>query len=84
MSWDPSIATIKYPESIQCLAWSPCSRFIAVSLNSVMEIQILDAVTLKRLKSFTPPHHFTRFLTFSPESRSLMRFGGSDSEVFTS
>ena len=83
MSWDPRIAIINRSHSIRCIAWSPCSRFIAISLDSAMEIQILDAATLKRLKSFTPPHHSTHLLAFSPEGRSLMWLGG-ESEAFTS
>ena len=84
MSWDPSIATIKCSDSIHCIAWSPCSRFIAISFLYGMEIHLLDAATLKRLKSFTspPPHHHIDLLTFSPESRSLMWFSDR-SKAFT-
>ena len=83
MSWDPSIASIKCSDSIRCIAWSPCSRFIAISLGTVLGIQILDAVTLKRLKTFTPRHHSTQFLGFSPDSRSLL-WSGDRSDVLTS
>jgi len=70
ISWDTSIVTIKSPNPIKHIAWSPCSKFVAISLESA-EIQILDGVTLKQLKLFTPPHHSTHSLAFSPESRLL-------------
>ena len=80
MSWDPAIATIQYSNSVRCITWSPCSRFIAISLYNIDGIQILDAVTLKQLKLFMPPHHFTELLAFSPESRLLtwVSFGGRE------
>ena len=77
MSWNPSIATIKSSEAVRKVVWSLCSRFVAISLedDSVREIQILDAVTLKQLKTFTPPHPYTQSLTFSPERRLLTSLG---------
>ena len=83
MSWDPSIATIKCSRPIEYTVWSPCSRFIAISLEDIVGIQILDAVTLKRLKFFTPPHYHTQLFTFSPKSHLLTWLGG-EPEVFTS
>jgi len=83
MSWDPSIATAAFSDKIQCIAWSPCSRFIAISFEKWMGVWILDAVTLKRLKYFTSPNRPTGLLTFSPEGRSLVWFSDT-SEVFTS
>jgi len=83
MSWDPSIATIKRSKGIQSIAWSPCSRFIAISSQDSTEVQILDAVTLKRLNSFVPPHRSTRLLAFAPTNRLLMWLGG-DPRVFAS
>jgi len=74
MSWDPSIATIKCSDSIEFLAWSPCSRFIAISILSEGKTHLLDAVTLQRLKSFESPRFSVDLLAFSPEGRSLIRF----------
>jgi len=82
-SWDPTIATIKRSNGIQCIAWSPCSRFIAISSQDSAGVQILDAVTLKQLNSFTPPHRSTQLLAFTPTNRLLMWLGG-DPRVFTS
>ena len=81
--WDPTIATIKFHNQIQRITWSPCNKFIAMSLYDVMEIQILDAVTLKQLKSFTTPEGLTQLLTFSPKSRFLTWFG-TKTKVFIS
>jgi len=83
MSWDPSIAATTCPGSIWCIGWSPCSRFIAISFSTGTEVHLLDAVTLKRLKSSKHPHHPTDLLTFSPESRSLIWFS-YEPNAFTS
>ena len=72
MSWNPAIATITYSNLMFGSVWSPCSRFIAVTGKYFKEgIQILDAVTLKQLKSFTLPHGPTELFAFSPESHFL-------------
>ena len=55
------------------IRWSPCSRFVAVALRGTIEIR--DAATLERLHIFTPPSPGkTRWLSFSPDSRSLTWF----------
>ena len=80
MSWDPSVATTRCSslETIHKTVWSPCSRFIAVSFGATSgtKIQILDAVTLKQLKIFTPLQYDIQLFAFSPESRSLTLVGG--------
>ena len=48
-SWDPSIATKKFPKEIKTVVWSPCSKFIAIALKDFPGIVILDAVTLGQL-----------------------------------
>jgi len=53
--------------------WSPCSRFIAGDLHK--EVLILDATTLERLYTFTPIRR-ARWLSFSPDSRSLTDIKG--------
>jgi WD40 repeat protein len=75
VSWDPAIATVKYSGLLDCLAWSPCSRFIALDPSTGTQIQILDGVTLERLKSFAIPDGTTKLLTFSPEGRLLTWVG---------
>ena len=46
-------------------------------------VQILDAVTLKQLKFFTPPLRHTQLLTFSPENR-LLTWAGITTVAFVS
>ena len=59
ISWDPAAATLTHPDYIQSPTWSPCSRFIAISIlkyhktSLEYEIFLLDAATFKQLKSFT-------------------------------
>ena len=83
ISWDSAVATIKPAHGVSHAAWSPCSRFVAISLRSDAGIQILDAVTLKQLKSFIPPHTYTQLLTFSPDGH-LLTWVSSTSEVLIS
>ena len=75
MSWDRVVAATKCSHEIQLAIWSPCSMFIAIGwYGSTTEIQILDAATLKRVKSLTTQRGDTQLLTFSAESRLLTRF----------
>ena len=72
MSWDPVVATTYHEDLRYHVAWSPCSRFIAVAKGTTVEI--LDAVTFNRLNTFESPHHshHSARCTFSPNSRSLI------------
>jgi WD40 repeat protein len=83
ISWEPVVATTRHGSLVYKTAWSSCSRFIAVSMCRTVEI--LDAVTLERLHSLTHPaaneipygiENATeeRWLSFSPDSRSLTQF----------
>jgi len=70
---------MEFPSSIEVVAWSSCSRFIAVAWGkSKATIEVLDAVTLGRFAIL----HFplgelggTRWLIFSPGARLLTWFG---------
>jgi len=78
MSWDPVIVAAKYPPDISCIAWSPCSRFIAISTAwYTTETQILDTATLKRVKSLSSQRGHTWSLAFSAGGRLLARLSGS-------
>ena len=75
VSWDPSIANIRFPGGSSATGWSPCSRFIAAAHNSSSGIVILDAVTLEQLHTMHFPHsslwlHFT----FSPGGHLLTAY----------
>jgi len=71
MSWDPVIVAAKCSLQIWRTVWSPCSRFIAI--DCFTEIQILDAATLKRVKSLTVQQGRPLLLAFSVDSRLLTR-----------
>ena len=43
--WGPNFATVQHSDAILTVAWSSCSRFIAVELLESTEV--LDAVTLE-------------------------------------
>ena len=79
-SWDPTIATTKCSYLIWRTAWSSCGKFIAVrGFDSAMGIQILDAVTLKRLKSFAHQEGSTQLFAISAGSRVLTWLGRNSS-----
>jgi len=79
MSWDPVIVAVNCSHSIWHAVWSPCSRFVAI--DCCTGIQILDAVTLKRIKSLTVQHGRPLLLAFSADSRLLTRLS-DDPEAF--
>ncbi|KAF9646338.1 hypothetical protein BDM02DRAFT_3262324 [Thelephora ganbajun] len=80
-SWESSIAATRFPSSIGTTAWSPCSRFIAISLREVIEV--LDAVTLKRATTFYSPAFETVWVVFSPNTRLLTWYGGRPMELIS-
>jgi len=82
VSWDPAIATTKLPSTIFYATWSTCNRFIAISQHFMEEVQILDAVTLKKLRSLRSLGLISHHLAFSPDGHTLTGFGGK-SESFT-
>ncbi|KAF9645709.1 hypothetical protein BDM02DRAFT_472784 [Thelephora ganbajun] len=73
VSWDPAIVAKR--DFCEAAAWSPCSRFIAIS-NNMSRTEIVDAATLKRLTILESPRGQTRKLVFSPDARLLMSYGG--------
>ena len=82
ISWEPNIAGVKHGGSVEKAVWSPCGKLIAIGLSKTIEI--LDAVTLERLHTFTHPRAVeTLFLSLSSGSRSLTWFGHGDYELIT-
>ena len=73
VSWDTSIASVKFPDWIQATAWSPCSRFIAATYHGSSEVVILDAATLKQLHTMDPLEKkvFWGNIIFSPKGHLL-------------
>ena len=75
-SWNSTAVTFKCAHSILAIAWSLCSRFIAVATESFGGIQILDAVTLDPLLTISPIPHAADYgyLIFSPGGHLLTLF----------
>ena len=73
ISWNPSIAAIRFPGRIRTAVWSPCSRFIATVNKGSPGIAILDAATLEQLHTMQPPKlpFDWDHIVFSPGSRLL-------------
>jgi len=78
MSWDPVVAAVKCSYEILHAVWSPCSRFIAIDCST--EIQILDGVTLERVKSLALQRGHPQVLTFSADARLLTGLSGWSEE----
>jgi WD40 repeat protein len=56
----------------------------SLRLACLEAVKVLDAVTLERLHTFTAPRDMgTRWLSFSPDSRSLTLFLGGDYGIIT-
>jgi len=83
ISWGPTFATLRQGDSVRMVAWSSCSRFIAVGPSKRTEV--LDAATLELLHNFTHPEFpsETGWLSFSPDNRSLTRINGEYYECIT-
>ena len=77
ISWALSVAIARHSNFVEQVAWSSCSRFIAVGLWEAIEIR--DAATFERLHTFTHPETDKfRWLSFSADSRSLTWFSSDD------
>jgi len=81
ISWGPNFATAKHSDFVRTVAWSSCSRFIAVGVSSHTEV--LDAATLEQLYVFIHPTSPDGWLSFSPDGRSLTRINRRDNRSTT-
>ena len=70
-SWDACVASSGFSSLVRDAIRSPCGRFVALALGSVIEVR--DSNTLEILSIPKPPiARFTpRFLMFSPDGRLL-------------
>ena len=71
ISWDPSIASAQFSSMVAGAVWSPCSRFIAITILSYNGMVVLDGVTLKQVYTMHNPNsERTRWnrAIFSPDS----------------
>ncbi|KAF9646646.1 YVTN repeat-like/Quino protein amine dehydrogenase [Thelephora ganbajun] len=79
--WESNIAAMKFSSTIDTAAWSPCSRFIAISWGK--QTEILDAVTLERVTTLHSPADETTRLVFSPDTRLLTQCGHRPSKCIS-
>ena len=68
-SWDLSIANGRCCGKVECVAWSPCSKFIAIAHSKSSEVAIHDATTLEQLHTLQSENSNTIWgsLQFSPD-----------------
>jgi WD40 repeat protein len=82
ISWKSIPTLVRHLPDTEAAVWSPCSRFIAVAQPETIEIR--DAVTLMPLHTFTHTSiGGTQWLSFSPDSGSLMQFSHGDNLLTT-
>ena len=83
ISWGPNFATVKHNNDIvRTVAWSSCSRFIAVGLRKRTEV--LDPVTFEQLHTFAHPFSDNgQWLGFSPGGHSLTWINSEDNRPTT-
>ena len=77
-SWNLSSGARHCSHSIRSVAWSPCSRFIAITSESAQVIEVLDAVTLSKVTVLGLPVGVSIWkLLFSPDGCLLTCEGGN-------
>ena len=74
-SWEPAAAVLFTGSNESAVAWSPCGGFIARSVRKPAMVEILDATTLGKIKALRSSSGSTQLLDFSPDGRTLIRFG---------
>ena len=76
-SWDLSVANSRYSSDVDAVAWSPCSKFIAITLSGFSDVAILDATTLEQCHTLHSKNPDTLWggLRFSPNGHLLTGCG---------
>jgi len=83
MSWDTNTAATTHSSEIELVVWSPCNRFIAVTLEDTWMVDVLDSATLQHVQTLESPHDMSttgRMLAFSPDSCNLTCSSGDDED----
>jgi len=73
-SWDTNTASTTRSSEIELVAWSPCNRFIAITLKDTWVVDVLDSVTLQHVQTLESPQNIStkgRALVFSPDGYIL-------------
>ena len=81
LSWDSNTAATTHSSQIELVVWSPCNRFIAITLEGTWLVDILDSTTLQYVQTLESPHDMAtegRMLAFSPDSCILTCSSGDD------
>ena len=81
VSWGSDAAAATSRFEIELAVWSPCDRFIAISPEREITVDVLDSTTLERLHRLEPPQEmsvYSEALVFSPDSRMLTSFVRND------
>lgn len=71
-SWDPRIASAILSTQLPDVTWSPCSRFVAISTSTGIEIR--DSTTLEKLSALESPMSLSSSavtIAYSPNGRLL-------------
>ena len=77
-SWEKSAATTTRSSHIYVAAWSPCSKFIAITWGYAIKVDILDPVTLQKLQTLrdeSGADTSRKVLIFSPNGYVLTLSG---------
>ena len=75
-SWNPNIASKIYHDSVVAVAWSHCSKFVAIVDHKSPEVAILDATTLEQLHILHSKYQRAKWggLKFSPDGHLLTSY----------
>ena len=74
VSWDTNTAATTHTSQIELAVWSPCNKFIAITLWDTKVVEILDSATLQHLQTLEFTQDIpteNRVLVFSPDSSTL-------------
>lgn len=84
-SWDPRVVGLRFQGEIETVAWSPCSKFIAIGWGDCPEISIVDPVTLNQLYtlSCTAVMILWTMIVFSPDSCLLSGYSCVDNCIIS-
>ena len=74
-SWDSCAATLGTTADVRHVVWSPCGKYIAVTLYMVDIVGVLDSTTMERVSDLRSPIMPVKFtsqsLVFSPDGHLL-------------
>ncbi|KAF9784513.1 hypothetical protein BJ322DRAFT_850627 [Thelephora terrestris] len=70
--WDPTVSVSSKGGEYKSCSWSPCGRFVAAQMESIVEVRNqLTFELLTVLQPTEPTHQLTGPLAYSPDGRSI-------------